>query len=391
MLGIDLNLISIIIFYSLIALFFFIKRKKVEVQSKILFLYKTKRFNNLLKKIGTCCPRFWKWFGYLGIPVGFIVMIFIFAYLTYSLIQLFVVPSAAPTLSLVIPGVKIPGASIFVPFWYGIISLFIVILVHEGAHGVVATALKQKIKSAGVGMMAVLPLAFVEPDEKKLVKQPAKTQLAVFSAGTMANFVTAAIVILLASFVVAPVAANVILTDGIFVESVTKDMPAAMAGLSHGQIITAIDENEIKTVDDFKSYMLNITPGQTITIAANAINYQVTTIANPQNESLAHMGVQVRQNIDIKPELAAKYGSLPWGIWYLLQLMYWIFTLNLGIGAINLLPLGPIDGGRMADIALTKGMKNKERAKKLFVFISTLSLILLLANLIGPYIIPRML
>jgi membrane-associated protease RseP (regulator of RpoE activity) len=61
--------------------------------------------------------------------------------------------------------------------------------------------------------------------------------------------------------------------------------------------------------------------------------------------------------------------------------------LNLGIGAINLLPLGPLDGGRMANIALNKRMKNKERAKKLFRWISMLSLLLLLANLIGPYVL----
>lgn len=352
-----------------------------------MFLYRTKRFNNLLKKIGTCCPRFWKWFGYIGIPVGFIVMILIFGYLLYSFLKLFLVPSAAPTLSLVIPGVHIPGASFFVPFWYGIIALFVVILVHEGAHGVVATALKQKIKAAGVGMLAFLPLAFVEPDEKQLVKQPAKTQLAVFSAGTMANFVTALIVMLLASFVVAPLVGQAIVANGAFVESVTADLPAEIAGLSHGQIITAIDGQEIITVDNFTTYMYNVKPGQTITIFADNKSHEVTTIANPQNASLAHMGIQFKQNVDIKPELADKYGKLPWGLWYFLQLLYWIFMLNIGIGAINLLPLGPIDGGRMASIALEKKMKNKERAKKLFSLISWLSLALLLANLIGPYII----
>ncbi len=383
---IDLNLISIIVFYSLIALFFFIKRKNVEVQSKILFLYKTKRFNNLLKKIGTTFPRFWKWFGYLGIPVGFVVMFLIFGYLLWSFIKLFIVPQAAPTLSLIIPGVRIPGASIFVPFWYGIIALFVVILVHEGAHGVVASALKQKVKSAGVGMMAVLPLAFVEPDEKQLVKQPAKTQLAVFSAGTMANFVTAAIVILLATFLVAPLVSNVIVPNGAFVESTTAKLPADIAGLHNGQIITSIDGQDIVTVDDFVTYMTNVKPGQTITITADNKSYEMTAIENPTNSTLAHIGIQFKQNMELKEGLEQKYGKLPWASWYFYQLLYWIFMLNLGIGAINLLPLGPIDGGRMANIALTSRMKNKERAKKLFSLISILSLALLLANLIGPYL-----
>ena len=40
----------------------------------------------------------------------------------------------------------------------------------------------------------------------------------------------------------------------------------------------------------------------------------------------------------------------------------------------------------MITIGTAKGMKNKEKAKKLFGIISALSLILLIANLIGPYI-----
>lgn len=385
--AINWNLISIVVFYGLIALFFFIKRKKVSVQSKILLLYRTKRFNNLLKKIGESCPRFWKWFGYAGIPIGFGAMILVFGYLLCSLVQIFLVPQAAPTLSVVIPGVKIPGSSIFIPFWYGIISLFVVILVHEGSHGVVATAFRQKIHNAGVGILAFLPLAFVEPDEEQLVKQPVKTQLAIFSAGTMANFVTAAIILLLASFFAAPLAAQAIMPNGAYLESVTPGMPANLSGLHSGQVINSIDGQEIVTVANFTAYMTNVKPGQAITIKADGSNYQLKTIQNPQNTSLAYMGIQFKQNLDIKPELAQRYGNvLPWTPWYLLQLMQWIFLLNIGIGLINLLPLGPIDGGRMASLALNSRMKNKERAKKLFGIISALSLILLLANLIGPYI-----
>ncbi len=387
----DWNLISIIVFYGLIALFFFIKRKKVTVQSKILLLYRTKRFNNLLKKIGTSYPRFWKWFGYAGIPVGFTAMILIFGYLLYSLFKMFIVPQAAPTLSLVIPGVKIPGASIFVPFWYGIISLFIVILVHEGSHGVVATAFKQKIHNAGVGILAFLPLAFVEPDEKQLVKQPAKTQLAIFSAGAMANFVTAAIVILLASFLIAPVVGQTIMPNGAYLESITPGMPADLAGLQHGQIIKSVDGQDVVTVANFTDYMKNVKPGQTITINADSASYKIKTIENPQNASLAYMGIQFMQNVIAKPGLMPKIA-----LWFYNPfaksfadsgLLLWLFTLNVGIGMINLLPLGPIDGGRMASLALNKSMKNKERAKKLFGIISALSLILLVANLIVPYII----
>jgi len=62
-------------------------------------------------------------------------MFLICGLLIKGLYELIFVPTAPPTLSLVIPGVQIPGSPIFVPFWYGIIALFTVILVHEFGHG----------------------------------------------------------------------------------------------------------------------------------------------------------------------------------------------------------------------------------------------------------------
>lgn len=384
---VDWNLVSIIIFYSLLCLFFYIKRRNVVVQSKILFLYKTKFFNRVIKQIAASMPRFWRAFGYLAIPAGFIGMILIFTYLTYALIKLFVAPPEYATISLVIPGVHIPGSPIFVPFWYGILALFVVVLVHEGMHGVVAEAFKNKIKSAGVGVLAILPLAFVEPDEKKLSKQPAKTQLAIFSAGPFANFVTAGLVLLLASFLVAPLVSTLILPTGLAIDSVTAGQPAYLAGLQKGQIITQIDSQNISATEDFVNYMKNVAPGQALNIVADGKTYALTTIENPKDAGKPLIGVIFKQNLAVAPELAAKYGSILWLPWYLLQLLSWIFLLNLGIGLINLLPLGAVDGGRMASVALACGFRNKEKAKKLFSFLSLASLVLLLANLIGPYIL----
>jgi membrane-associated protease RseP (regulator of RpoE activity) len=314
-------------------------------------------------------------------------MAFIFGYLTYALIQLILVKPETATISLLIPGVKIPGSSFFVPFWYGIIALFFVILVHEGAHGLVSEAFKNKVKSSGVGLLLLLPLAFVEPDEKQLKKQNWKTQMAIFGAGTMANFVSAAITLALMLFFATFLINPIIVSSGLTVDSVTSGQPAELAGLSKNITITAIDSQNMTDSASFQKYIQTITPGTTVNITANGKVYPVTTVASPKNTSLAYLGVYVMPDLQVKPEITAKYGSyLPWIPWYIQQLLYWIFTLNLGIGLINLLPLGPIDGGRMAKIGIEQAIKNREKAKKVFGIISALSLLLLLANLIGPYI-----
>jgi membrane-associated protease RseP (regulator of RpoE activity) len=44
-------------------------------------------------------------------------------------------------------------------------------------------------------------------------------------------------------------------------------------------------------------------------------------------------------------------------------LLFWLALLNLGVGLFNLVPIGPIDGGRMFQIALEKVLKQKKAVK----------------------------
>ncbi len=379
--AVDGNLISIIIFYSLAALFFFINRKKIEVQYKILFLYRTKGVIKWIRRLAQRYKKFWKWFGYAGIPAGFISMAFIFGFLAWKAVEIFTVPGAAPSVMPVLPGIT-------VPFWYTIIALFIVMVVHEGCHGLVAEAWGLKLKSAGVGLAAFLPLAFVEPDEKKLNKMPLKQQLSIFAAGPFANFCTAGLAIFLFLFLLVPAVNATIENRGIYVEDVALGLPADAAGLQKGDIILSANSQLINTTNDFVDFMGKIKPGETILLQTSSRLVQVTTIQNPQNASKPYIGFEFSQNpnIKLKQEIESKYGKLPWVLFYLYQLFYWIFLLNVGIGLINILPLGPIDGGRMLKASLDKKLKNKTRAQQIYVWFSFISLFLILFNLIGPYL-----
>ncbi len=366
--ALDLNLISIIVFYSLIAVYFFIKRKNITREYGIFFLYRTQKFTSIMRRIANLSPRFWRWFGYASIPVGFAGMFAIFSYLAYALAKLFFVPSAAPSVSLIIPGVRIPG-SVFVPFWYGIIALFVVIVVHEGMHGVVSEAWKLKLKSSGVGLLAFLPLAFVEPPENQLKKAKLSTQLSIFSAGVFANAVTAGVVLLISTFALAPLA------SGIYVADVQEGMPAAIAGLAAGDIIYKVNGAPIKYSSDFATEMQKLKPSDKVTLSTAAKTTEAVAIENPSAKGKAYIGISFRQ-------------AFPYfGLFEISNLLYWIFVFNIGIGIINLLPLGPIDGGRMLGTLLQNKVKNKKLAMKLFSTVSTASLLLLLANIFLPYVV----
>ena len=64
---------------------------------------------------------------------------------------------------------------------------------------------------------------------------------------------------------------------------------------------------------------------------------------------------------------------------WVFELFRWLFILNIGIGLFNLVPLGPIDGGRMLKVVLDKKFR-KETSAKLFKWISIFFLVIILAN-----------
>jgi len=80
----------------------------------------------------------------------------------------------------------------------GVIALAVVLIVHEGMHGILARLNKLPLKSAGLVFFGFLPFgAFVDIDEKKLFAAPKSKQNAVLVAGTAANFLASLLLLIL--------------------------------------------------------------------------------------------------------------------------------------------------------------------------------------------------
>jgi len=172
-----------LLFYGLIILLLIINRKKFEIHAKIIALYKTKIGIRLMDKWAEKYKGFVQIFGYSGIGVGFATMVFVVLMLMLNLYNLVTKPDAVSGVSPVVPGLQIPGSGIFVPLVIGWIALFIIIVVHEFAHGVVARAHDVKVKSSGLLFFGPIMGAFVEPDEKELAKKDPSVQYSIFAAG----------------------------------------------------------------------------------------------------------------------------------------------------------------------------------------------------------------
>jgi len=196
----DFYLISVLVFIAILAVLVYIDRKQYKRES-ILLLRRTQRGRKLIISIGTRFPRFWKYLGYVSVGSGFIVSVIGVKMLLDNFIRAVTVKSAAPSLALLLPSPT--SQPVFgygflaVPFWYWIICIALLAMVHEGLHGIYSAFERVKIKSLGFGILAVIPLAFVEPDEKQLKKKGTWPMLRVFSAGSFANFLLALLTFLI--------------------------------------------------------------------------------------------------------------------------------------------------------------------------------------------------
>ncbi|MFH1294929.1 MAG: hypothetical protein ABIH90_03260 [Candidatus Aenigmatarchaeota archaeon] len=149
----DWYLVSVIVFAAILGLVLWKDRKNVKRES-IFILRKTKRGRDALIKIGTSFPRFWKFIGMLAIFIGFAVSVFFMGYLCSTLYDMSTAegpPQAAVGFLLPTPTaepVLLPGV-VGTPFWYWIIAIALLVLFHEGMHGIMTAREKLRIKSMG--------------------------------------------------------------------------------------------------------------------------------------------------------------------------------------------------------------------------------------------------
>jgi membrane-associated protease RseP (regulator of RpoE activity) len=388
----DFQYVLLIIFILLMILFSVLQRKNIQMQGIFPLFYfvmwRTKKGLKFMDTLAQMMPRFWTWFFGAGIVIGFAGMLMISYELIKNTALLFLSPGAAPGIQPVLP-FEAEGV-FFVPFVYWLLSIFIIAGVHEFCHGIAARVYKMPVKNAGLAFLGIfvplVPAAFVEPDEQYLQKQSRFRQLSVFAAGPFSNIVMAGIIFLIIILLANPMAQSMLSPDGIRVTSVEAGSPAQAAGISEGELITAIDGMQTTYLENLSSALSAKKPGDTISLQTNVTAYSIILAANSKNESKAQLGILSRQHAGIKDAFLNKYGawSVPIILW-IFGLLYWLFLLSIGIGLFNLLPIGPVDGGRMLLLAMQKLFK-QQMGQRIWRVTSLLFLLLVLANVVKGFI-----
>jgi len=314
------------------------------------------------------------------------------------LIKLFLGKKACPGVAPLIPGVKIPGVPVFVPI-HGWISLLIILLIHEGFHGITARKEKIKVKSAGMLFLGLLPVgAFIDPDEKQLEKASDFKKLNIFSAGPSSNLfsiiIFLIIAILLFKVVLTPVI-NEITTikssalDKIIISKVSKEIefcgeiyesPAAKVLDENMQLLEINDKSVTSLNEALQIISENKFKELKLSVLDKEKNIKTITI-KPNELGIYGFTLEEKTKADFKfPEDFALKTTI---IYFLQDFFNWLIILSFLVGIVNFLPMNPFDGGRIAIILLSPyfsflKMTKKETEK----FISRILLWIILGLLI---------
>ncbi len=290
----SIDTIALLASLVLLSVILLLNRKRLKVHSflKVFYfcMYRTRLGIKAMDCIAARHGKLLKKLGYVMIPACFIGMLIMIEELVRGLVLL-ISNANALTVGVVLP-IQAKGV-FYVPFFYWIISIAFIMLVHEFSHGVIARAHKVKIRSTGFAFLgAIIPIvpgAFVEIDEKHLAKKSRFAQLSVFAAGPFAN-----------------------IAFGLLFWAVFLGMQSLMPG--------------------------------TATAGAAATAFK-----------------------------------------WLLGLVFWLFALNLGVGLFNLVPLGPIDGGRMFHATLENFVHHRH-AKRVWHTVSAVMLAIIAVTVISAFV-----
>lgn len=310
---------------------------------------------------------------------------FVLIQLIQGIANMFLQPNAAAQMQFVLPIQTTAAPVFYVPIDFWLISIFVLLIVHEFSHAFVSRAEGVRVNSLGYGFLAVIPLGFAEPDEKELKKTESIKRARIFAAGSFSNVIAAVISIaLLAGTVLA--LSSIYTTEGVRYSSVVPGTPADML-LPHNGTITEMNGKPVNNTKELANLMDGISPDSEISITANGQKYDITVSEDPKNTSRAFIGVSNIENVIVaKEKYAGMAGSgLLSVLFYLTSLFRWLFLLNLGIGLFNLLPLKPLDGGLIFEEIVKKFSPHSW--KSIYSAVATTTLGLVLFNLFGVYLI----
>ena len=293
-------------------------------------------------------------FADVSVIAGFLMMGFAFWFLFSNITNFFVQPTEFAELTVLIPGVTLTSGSAIM---YFLLSIPIVLVVHEGAHGIVGVMEKIGIKTGGFAIFIAMFAGFVEPDEEQFSKAKKISRLRLIGAGPTSNviFAFALGAILFTNPMFAMVVPEPFLSsfyeeaeDGVLVLSLIDGGGAQQAGIQENDVIIGINDVNIASAIDLQKNPVE--PGDTVNVTivrdGSEIVIPVTIMASPDDPERGLIGI-MRNDQPPQPI----YNIIDWGLdtpmgFQFSMFLLWLWMISFFIGIINMLPLPILDGGK---------------------------------------------
>ena len=331
-------------------------------------VYKNKGVNDALIKVLGRTKRSVKVFSNVSLIAGFLMMGFAFYFLLNNISNYFVAQAEFSELTVLIPGVTLTSAPAIA---YFLLSIPIVLVMHEGAHGIVAALEKIKIKTGGFAIFIAMFAGFVEPDEEEFEKAKKISKLRVIGAGATSNVLFA--IVLGAIMLTNPVFGMVIesiplfgepildtfyvTSSGVLILSIMENSGAEQAGLLTNDIITSINDIPIHGPSDFPS----LNPGEMANVSVirdgMSLDFGVEIMPAPEDAERGLIGIMRDNSIQFKPVM----NFIDWTDvdFNISMFLLWLWMISFFIGIINMLPLPILDGGKFIHIIIDKRIPDK--------------------------------
>ncbi|RMW37420.1 MAG: RIP metalloprotease [Nitrosopumilus sp.] len=322
--------------------------------------YKNKQVNSVLLRLLSRTRRGIRVFADVSVISGFIMMGFAFWFLLNNVANFFVIPDDFSELTVLIPGVTLTSAA---SITYFLLSIPVVLVIHEGAHGIVAALEKIKIKTGGFAIFIAMFAGFVEPDEEEFNKAKKISKLRVIGAGATSNviFAFALGAILLTNPFFAMVLPEPLLSsfyelpEGVLILSIIENSGAEQAGLLANDIITSINNKQILSPADFPS----LNPGDTASVSVlrdgQPLEFSLEVMAAPDDPERGLIGIMRDNSFAYKPVL----NFIEWNDPNVSMFLLWLWMISFFIGIINMLPLPILDGGKFIHTIIDQRISEK--------------------------------
>lgn len=397
------------------------KQGRIEFSFPMLIV-RTRMFSGVFDRLGSLrASRLLSWVALLIVPVVAGIGLYL---VCTSLFTLLWTPLARDVTRELGPlaYLLLPGINPMLPLLYGWLAIVCALVVHEGAHGIIARNRGLNVKSSGLLFFLIIPIgAFVDVDEDQIAKAKPKDSLRVMAAGVAGNVVVAIVCILAVLLIVNGLTPVI---DGVYISDVIEGMPAEASGLLPEDIFVSVDNVTIDSYNTLNASFAIKSPGDIVQVTvARGENWGelFSTYVNlTESEGRVVMGVTLgdlmtEERLTLYKTLSLKTvtiymvppslypGIVPFSDslipfythplgsqWHVYaNIFFWLWFVNVNVAVFNALPIIPMDGGRMFNISLKSilGRRASEKTISRITYAVTAALVcVLLMIAVIPFI-----